>query len=94
MSDFRTYHRAKRATAVPMQPLDRSGRLDPSSLGPVEDWAYRISDEDQEELLAAVADFRKRGVAMHEARRDSFPLNKLAGGAGRYPTRAHRRAAA
>ena len=78
MSDFRTYHLAQRMPAVPMQPVVDPAAWGPESLGPVEDWAYRITDEDQEELLAAVAHFRKRGLPLHEVNRDSFPLNKLA----------------
>ena len=79
MSDFRTYHLARRMPAVAMQPvIDPAGWV-PDSLGPVQDWAYRISDQDQEELLAAVDDFRKRRLPLPEVNRESFPLKKLAG---------------
>ena len=44
MSDFRTYHLAKRVPAVPMQPVIDPAGWEPQSLGPVQDWAYRISD--------------------------------------------------
>src|SRR5262245_42661776 len=77
MSDFRTYHLAKRAPAVPMQPLiDPAGWL-PDTLGPVQDWAYRISDRDQDELLAAVDAYRKRGLPLPAVQRENFPLGKL-----------------
>ena len=77
MPDFRTYHRAKRMPAVAMQPVvDPAGWL-PDSLGPVEDWACRMSDADQEELIAAVGAFRRRGIALTDVDQASFPLEKL-----------------
>ena len=77
MSDFRTYHLARRVPAVAMQPVIDPAGWEPSSLGPVEDWAYRISQRDQDELLAAVAEFRGRGLPLPEVSKDSFPLPKL-----------------
>ncbi len=79
MSDFRTYHLAKRLPAAPMQPVIDPAGWEPGSLGPVQDWAYRISDQDQEELLAATDAFRKRRLPLPEVNRENFPLNKLAG---------------
>jgi hypothetical protein len=79
MADFRTYHLTKRVPAVPMQPVVDPAAWVPESLGPVQDWAYRISDEDQEELLAAVAEFRTRRLPLPAVSRDNFPLPKLAG---------------
>jgi hypothetical protein len=77
MADFRTYQMARRAPAVPMQPvIDPAGWL-PETLGPVEDWAYRISDEDTDDLLAAVEAFRRRGLPLPDVNRDNFPLKKL-----------------
>src|SRR5262249_16902996 len=77
MSDFRTYQRANRMPAVPMQPvIDPAGWL-PDSLGPVQDWAYRISGQDQDELLAAVDAFRKHGFPLPDVNRENFPLGKL-----------------
>jgi len=78
MSDFRTYHLAKREPAVAMQPVVDPAGWSPDSLGPVEDWAYRISESDQDELIAAIAHFRKRGLPLPDVKRDNFPLNKLA----------------
>ena len=77
MSDFRTYHRARREPAVPMQPVvDPAGWL-PDSLGPVEDWAYRITDRDQDELIAAVESFRKRRLPLPDVVKKNFPLGGL-----------------
>ena len=64
MADFRTYHQSKRVPAIPMQPVIDPAAWEPQSLGPVQDWAYRITDQDQEELLAAIADFRKRRLPL------------------------------
>jgi hypothetical protein len=77
MSDFRTFHSTRRVTAVPMQPVIDPAGWTPDSLGPVDDWAYRISESDQEELLAAVAHFRRRGLPLPEVSRESFPLGRL-----------------
>ena len=77
MSDFRTYQLARRVPAVPMQPVIDPAAWAPDALGPVEDWAYRISDQDQEELLAAVDAFRKRRLPLPEVNRENFPLKKL-----------------
>ena len=64
MSDFHTYRQARRAPAVPMQPVVDPAGWVPGSLGPVQDWAYRITDRDQDELLAAVDAFRRhRSIA-------------------------------
>jgi hypothetical protein len=46
-------------------------------LGPVQDWAYRISDQDQVELLAAVDAFRERRLPLPDVNRENFPLKKL-----------------
>jgi hypothetical protein len=78
MSDFRTYHLTKRVPAVAMQPVIDPAGWAADSLGPVEDWAYRISDQDQDELLAAVDAFRKRRLPLPDVTRESFPLHKLA----------------
>src|SRR3954447_19140233 len=77
MSDFRTYQRARRLPAVPMQPVVDPAGWVPESLGPVRDWSYRITDEDQEELLAGVEAFRKRGLPLPDVTKENFPLKKL-----------------
>ena len=49
----------------------------PTHWDPSQDWAYRISDQDQDELLAAVDAFRKRRLPLPDVNRENFPLNKL-----------------
>jgi hypothetical protein len=77
MSDFRTYQRAPRLPAVPLQPVVDPAGWVPESLGPVRDWSYRITEEDQEELLAGVTAFRKRGLPLPDVTKENFPLKKL-----------------
>jgi len=77
MSDFRTFHQTKRVPAVAMRPVIDPAGWEPSSLGPVDDWAYRITDSDRDELIAGVAAFRKRRLPLPEVTRDNFPLGKL-----------------
>jgi len=47
------------------------------SLGPVGDWAYRITEQDQDELLAAAAHFRKLALPLPAITAESFPLPNL-----------------
>jgi hypothetical protein len=61
-----------------MQPVIDPAAWLPESLGPVEDWAYRISESDQEELFAAVEAFRRRGVPLPDVNKENFPLPRLA----------------
>ena len=77
MPDFRTYHLTRRVPAVPMQPVIDPAGWTPDTLGPVQDWAYRISDADQEELIAAVASFRRHGLSITDVSKDTFPLQRL-----------------
>lgn len=74
MADFRTFHRTRRVPAAPMQPVIDPAGWEPCSLGPVGDWAYRITESDADELIAAVADFRKRALPLPEVSKDTFPL--------------------
>jgi hypothetical protein len=79
VSDFRTYHLKTRVPAVPMQPVVDPAEWTAESLGPVRDWSYRITAQDQDELLAAVDHFRKQALPLPEVNRTSFPLPKLKG---------------
>jgi hypothetical protein len=78
MTDFRTFHLSKRVPAVAMQPVIDPAGWTPQSLGPVEDWAYRISDRDEDEIIAAVEEFPKRRLPLTDVSRESFPLKSLA----------------
>ena len=77
MSDFLTHHLKERLPAAPMQPVVDPADWCAQSLGPVDDWAYRITEEDQDELLAAVAHFRKLALPLPAITAESFPLRKL-----------------
>lgn len=77
LSDFRTYHLKRRVPAVPMQPVIDPAEWSAESLLPVRDWTYRITDQDQDELLAAVDHFRKLELPMPDVSQASFPLPRL-----------------
>jgi hypothetical protein len=77
VADFRTYHLKQRLPAVPMQPVVDPADWTADSLGPVADWSYRISPADQDELIAAVAHFRKLALPLPEVDRTNFPLPRL-----------------
>ena len=77
MADFRTYHPKRRLPAVPMQPVVDPAEWATDSLGPVADWAYRITAQDQDELIAAVAHFRKLDLPLPDVAKHNFPLPRL-----------------
>jgi hypothetical protein len=77
VSDFRTYQLKRRLPAVSMQPVIDPAEWSAASLGPVRGWTYRITDQDQDELLAAVDHFRKLQLSLPEVDQASFPLPKL-----------------
>jgi hypothetical protein len=79
MSDFRTYHLNKRLPAVRMQPIVDPAGWTAASLAPVGDWAYRITAQDRDELLAAVGHFRALGLPLPEVSPANFPLPRLKG---------------
>jgi hypothetical protein len=77
--DFRTFHKARRTPAVPMQRVTDPAEWSPGDLGDVSTWSYRFSARDHDELAEAVAAVRGNGVAIEEVRRENFPLTALAG---------------
>ena len=78
MGDFRTFTHARRVPAVPMKPVvDAAGWL-PDELGDVASWSYRFSEDDVEELAAAVAAFKKSGLPIVDVDRETFRLGPLA----------------
>jgi hypothetical protein len=76
--DFRTFHKARRTPAVPMQPVIDPAEWAPGELGDVASWSYRFSARDHDELAEAVAAVRRNGVAVEAVRRENFPLTALA----------------
>jgi hypothetical protein len=60
-----------------MQPVVDPAEWSAESLGPVRDWAYRVSAQDQDELLAAVAHFRGLALPLPAVNAESFPLPRL-----------------
>ncbi|MPZ39058.1 MAG: TauD/TfdA family dioxygenase [Rhizobiales bacterium] len=44
----------------------------------LDDWSYRLSDEDCDEVAAAVHDVQRRGVAPENVTRENFPLGGFA----------------
>ena len=76
--DFRTFHIARRVPDVAMRPVIDPAGWTSDSLGPVEDWAYRICAQDQDEIVAAVEAFRERRLPLAEVSKDSFEWNHRA----------------
>lgn len=78
MSDFRTYKTARRLPAVPRQPLVDPAGWEPEALRDVDGWSYHFSRSDADELIAGVAEARRRRVALEDIGRRHFPLQGLA----------------
>src|SRR5262245_47148287 len=78
MGDFRSFKTARREPAVAMKPLADPAAWTAEDLKDVSSWSYRISTGDANELEAAVAAVRRKGVAMVDIRKEDFPLNTFA----------------
>jgi hypothetical protein len=77
MRDFRSFQFTRREPAVPMRPVVDPAGWTPELLGPVSDWAYQLTEDDSDELNAAVDEFRKLGLRLPKVNRHNFPLKKL-----------------
>lgn len=78
MSDFRTFAATRRVPAQPMQPVADPAGWTAESLGPVENFAYVLTESDRREILAAVAGFQRSGLRREDMTRAAFPLASLA----------------
>ena len=77
MSNFRTFHAARREPAAPMMPVIDPAGWEPMSLRDVGTWSYRFNPSDVAELLAATAAVRAAGIAPDRIDRACFPLPGL-----------------
>lgn len=77
MGGFRSFESALRVPALPMQQVVDPAGWSADGLGDVEDWAYRLTETDKDELAAAVAAFRKTGLPAVDVRREVFPLDRF-----------------
>jgi alpha-ketoglutarate-dependent taurine dioxygenase len=78
MRDFRTFDAARRLPATPHKPVVDPAGWDPDEMRDVDRWSYYLTNDDCGEILDAVANARKRGIALHQIGRDSFPLGRMA----------------
>jgi hypothetical protein len=78
MADFRSFRTARREQAAPKKPLADPAGWAADDLRDVSRWSYCITASDADELEAAVAAVRRRGVAMVDIRKDDFPLGAFA----------------
>jgi hypothetical protein len=78
MSDFRTFARARRIPAQPMQPIVDPAGWTAESLGPVANFAYALTDDDRRQIVAAVAGFKRSGARREDMTRAAFPLASFA----------------
>jgi hypothetical protein len=77
MGDFRSFSSVSRVANAPMRPVVDPAGWTAETLGPVEDWAYHVTSADADEIVAAVASFRRTGLPITDVTRDSFPLDRF-----------------
>jgi hypothetical protein len=78
MGDFRSFAYGKRLPAAAMEPVVDPAAWSPETLGGLDEFSYLITDREAEEMAAAVAAFRRRGVPIEGVDRENFPLNRFA----------------
>ena len=78
MADFRSFKTARREPASPMKPVVDPAGWSADELKDVSAWSYQITDADGDELEAAVAAVRRKGVAMVDIEKRDFPLEGFA----------------
>src|ERR1700757_1485067 len=61
-----------------MEPVVDPAAWTAETLGAVDDFAYRITERDTDELIAGIASFRRHGMPIEDVGRDSFPLHGFA----------------
>lgn len=78
MGEFRSFLRSKRVPAEAMQPMIDPAAWTAETLGSIDDFSYAITDRDADELIAAVAAFRRHGAPIEEVSHENFPLDRFA----------------
>ena len=78
MADFRSFTHGRRIPAQPMAPVVDPSAWTAETLGGVDDFAYRLTERDADELVAGIAAFRRHGVPIEDVGRDNFPLRGFA----------------
>jgi hypothetical protein len=77
MHNFPISNCVERLRAEPMRPVVDPAEWTRESLGPVDNFSYRLSDADRGSLVDAIAATRSRGVAVAEVSRDNFAVQGM-----------------
>jgi hypothetical protein len=78
MAGFSSWREKKRIPAAPLQPVVDPAGWSADELRDVARWSYDFAEEEKDELVAAVAEVRRRGVALVDIERAHFPLRRTA----------------
>lgn len=78
MPDFRTFDKVRRTAARPMEPVDDPAGWTADSLGPVENFAYVLTDRDRGEIVDAVAAYQRGSARREDMTRAAFVLPSFA----------------
>ncbi len=78
MANFGTYRATTRVPAEPMTPIDDPALWEPEDLIAADDWLYRFSADDIDEITAAIETVQRSGTAIVNMSRFDFPLPNLA----------------
>lgn len=74
---FGTFHSARRVYSRPLEPLIDPAGWEPEEIQESNDWAYRLTDSDIDELFRAIANFKRSGAPMVRMTAADFPLPDL-----------------
>jgi hypothetical protein len=77
MGDFRSFGTAKREPARAMAPVVDPAAWQAHTLPDLEDWSYRLTDDDRADVIAATNEVLRKGIAPEGVTRQNFQLGNF-----------------
>ena len=77
MSKFGTFHDSVRVPGRSLDPVIDPAAWEPDELDASDDWIYRLTAGDLEDLTAAMDHVERKGIDMVDMVREDFPLPRL-----------------
>lgn len=74
---FGTFHDSIRVPGRPLEPVVDPAGWEPEDLAQNDDWVYRLTSADLDDLNAAVDEVERRGIDIVDLVREDFPLPHL-----------------
>ena len=79
MGDFRTVTSPPRQPATALEPVVDPAGWSLEDLRDIDNWSYRLSEADIDELTGAIASVKQGAIALTAIERADFPLRGLGG---------------